>query len=285
MASDLINTSTRICELHIAISSAWPKQHHRFWTEFLTSIAAVGCVTSSAITLVVCSPASISSSGRAVDARNQIFFPRSVESELQSRNATREPGSQSRHVRRDSELSDRDTSPSPYPQKRPASVMYSNSEAHSPMTHEYPPLDTEVKSPGLEAPIMGPKASFSPNRRAASGVVIQGTVGLTERALNAHDQRMSTVHPFVHNFTSPIGEYYCSSLNARTVLMANDLHRRPHGWCAADALVREAAVRSPYRVVLLFLSLGGCSHVVRSYFLDTCRCYIRLLLTPHSGLA
>ncbi|EIW54595.1 uncharacterized protein TRAVEDRAFT_154204, partial [Trametes versicolor FP-101664 SS1] len=169
--------------LVLAVDGIRPHQHvneNMFWTEFLTSIAAVGCVTSSAITLV-------------------IFFPRSVESELQSRNATREPGSQSRHIRRDSELSDRDTSPSPYTQKRPASAMYSNSEAH-----EYPPLDAEVKSPGLDAPIMGPKASFSPNRRAASGVVIQGTVGLTERALNAHDQRMSTVHPFVHNFTSPI---------------------------------------------------------------------------------
>ncbi|KAI0629473.1 hypothetical protein C8Q77DRAFT_1201695 [Trametes polyzona] len=181
--------------LVLAVDGIRPHQHVNetmFWTEFLTSIAAVGCIISSGITLV-------------------IFFPRSFEGEMQSRNATREK-SQSRfgapaHARRNSDLSDRESSPSPSPStyKRPASAMYSAaSEAHSPL-HEYPPLESAEQplKAGLDVP-SGPKAVFSPNRRAASGVVIQGSVRLTERALNAHDQRMSNVHPFVHNFTSPI---------------------------------------------------------------------------------
>ncbi|KAI0664018.1 hypothetical protein C8Q70DRAFT_214291 [Cubamyces menziesii] len=188
----------------LAIDGIRPHQHvndSMFWTEFLASIAAVGCIISSAITLV-------------------IFFPRSVESEVQSRHATREKSQSqsrsrySRHMRRDSELSERDSAASPYPQKRPSSVaMYSNSDAHSPL-REYPPLDSDhlLKADhGLEVPVQGPTAVFSPNRRVASGIVIQGTVvpsspptNLTERALQAHDQRTSSVHPFVHNFTSPI---------------------------------------------------------------------------------
>ncbi|KAI0350603.1 hypothetical protein OH77DRAFT_1058287 [Trametes cingulata] len=180
--------------LVLAVDGVRPHQHVNetmFWTEFLTSIAAVGCIISSAITLV-------------------IFFPRSVETEVQSRQATRER-SQSRVPRRNSELSDRASSASPLPQKR-ASTMYSASEAHSPLP-EYPPLDSEqlLKSPALEAPsAAGPKPVFSPNRRVASGIVIQGSVtpalpaGLTESALQAHYQRTSSVHPFVHNFTSPI---------------------------------------------------------------------------------
>ncbi|KAI8978336.1 hypothetical protein BD414DRAFT_422156 [Trametes punicea] len=185
----------------LAVDGIRPHQHINeslFWTEFLTSIAAVGCMISSAITLV-------------------IFFPRSVESEVQSRYATKEKSlsRQSRHARRDSELSEHDSAASPYPQKRSASAMYSNSDAHSPLP-EYPPLsdsDHLLKSPALEAPVQGPTVVFSPNRRVASGIIIPGSVepvpqtGLTERALQAHDQRTSNFHPFVHNYTSPIGEY------------------------------------------------------------------------------
>ncbi|KAI0326063.1 hypothetical protein GY45DRAFT_1374235 [Cubamyces sp. BRFM 1775] len=188
----------------LAVDGIRPHQHvndSMFWTEFLTSIAAVGCIISSAITLV-------------------IFFPRSVESEVQSRHATREKSQSqsrsrhSRHMRRDSELSERDSAASPYAQKRPGSLaMYSASDAHSPL-REYPPVDSDhllkADKGGLEVPVQGPTAVFSPNRRVASGIVIQGTVvpssptNLTESALQAHDQRMSSVHPFVHNFTSPI---------------------------------------------------------------------------------
>ncbi|KAI0669564.1 hypothetical protein C8Q78DRAFT_1040875 [Trametes maxima] len=182
--------------LVLAVDGIRPHQHINdtmFWTEFLTSISAIGCVISSGITLV-------------------IFFPRSVEAEVQSRNATREKSaSRSRPAPRDSILSDDSSIASPDPQKRPASAMYSNSEAHAPR-NEYPPLDSDqlIKARDLDIPVSGPKAVFSPNRRAASGIVIQGRVtpvaptGLTERALQAHNQRTGTVHPFVHNFTSPI---------------------------------------------------------------------------------
>ncbi|KAI0828053.1 hypothetical protein BC628DRAFT_1317198 [Trametes gibbosa] len=174
-----------VCPLMVlAVDGIRPHQHVNetmLWTELLTSISAVGCVISSAITLVV-------------------FFPRSVESEIQSRNATREKTPSRPVMRRDSDLSDVESIASPYAQKQPPSAMYSFSEAPSP-SHEYPPLGSEPqpKSPG-------PRPIFSPNRRAPTGVVVQGGVSLTERALNAHDQGMNNVHPFVHNFTSPIGE-------------------------------------------------------------------------------
>ncbi|CDO75963.1 hypothetical protein BN946_scf184888.g13 [Trametes cinnabarina] len=186
--------------LILAVDGIRPHQHINeslFWTELLTSLAALGCMISSAITLV-------------------IFFPRSVETELQSRHATREKSMsrvsrQSRHVRRDSDLTDRDSCTSPNSQKRPPSAMYTNSDAHSPL-REYPPLASDhiLKNPGLDVPMPSPHPVFSPNRRVASGIVIPGGVApsvptnLTERALQAHDQRTSSVHPFVHNFTSPI---------------------------------------------------------------------------------
>ncbi|KAH9846485.1 hypothetical protein C2E23DRAFT_852460 [Lenzites betulinus] len=178
-----------VCPLLVlAVDGIRPHQHineSMIWTELLACISAIGCVISSAITLVV-------------------FFPRSVESELQSRNATREKTPSRPAVRRDSDLSDVDSLASPYPQKQAPSAMYSDPEAQSPM-HEYPPLESEhqPKSATLEVP-SGPQPVFSPNRRAASGVVVQGNVTLTEQAVHAHGQRMSTVHPFVHNFTSPI---------------------------------------------------------------------------------
>ncbi|KAI0774854.1 hypothetical protein BD413DRAFT_611848 [Trametes elegans] len=186
--------------LILAVDGIRPHQHvndKMFWTEFLASISAIGCVISSGITLV-------------------IFFPRSVETELQSRNATREK-SQSRsrpHLRRESDASERDSAPSPSPQKQPASALYSHTASDA---REYPPslvgegdILLKERGAGLDGPVQGPTPVFSPNRRVAPGIVIQGTVagsapaGLTERALRAHDQRMSNVHPFVHNFTSPI---------------------------------------------------------------------------------
>ena len=83
-----------------------------------------------------------------------------------------------------------------------------------------------------------------PNRRVASGIVVAGRVieptpaRLTERALAAHDENMSGVHPFLHNFTSPIG----ASLSLGGTRMGRGLTsvRRYHGRLA-EAVVREAA--------------------------------------------
>ncbi|EJF60734.1 hypothetical protein DICSQDRAFT_170879 [Dichomitus squalens LYAD-421 SS1] len=171
--------------LVLAVDGVRPHQHVNespFWTEFLTSVAAVGCVVSSAITLV-------------------IFFPRNVEGEVQSRHATREKSRSRTAGQEYSRFSD--DAPGP---KR---FSYAMSGA-SPLP-EYPPtLDEEY--PALKSATLSesPSAVFMPNRRVASGIVIAGRVvdptptGLTEGALAAHNESLSNVHPFLHNFTSPI---------------------------------------------------------------------------------
>ncbi|THG94922.1 hypothetical protein EW026_g6638 [Hermanssonia centrifuga] len=64
-------------------------------------------------------------------------------------------------------------------------------------------LDIEAYSPPP------PVAMFAPNRRLPSGATVQGGVaviagGLTDQNLAQHDFNTTSVHPFVHNFTSPI---------------------------------------------------------------------------------
>ncbi|RPD57949.1 hypothetical protein L226DRAFT_470081 [Lentinus tigrinus ALCF2SS1-7] len=188
--------------LILAIDGVRPHQHVNespFWTEFLASVSGIGCCISSAITLV-------------------IFFPRSVEGEIQSRHATREK-SQSRNARGESRYSERDSF---LKSKRPSSAL---SDGLGTPLHDFKFADTDQKprmsldldtqlpavspSPSANAHLT-PTPTFQPNRRVASGMVIEGSVTqasptrLTERALAAHDEKMSGVHPFLHNFTSPI---------------------------------------------------------------------------------
>lgn len=50
--------------------------------------------------------------------------------------------------------------------------------------------------------------AFAPNRRLDSGHTVEGgvrVVDLTENNLARHNFQSTNVHPFVHNFTSPIG--------------------------------------------------------------------------------
>ncbi|KAI0740968.1 hypothetical protein C8Q76DRAFT_822563 [Earliella scabrosa] len=197
--------------LVLAIDGVRPHQHVNespFWTELLTSISAIGCVISSAITLV-------------------IFFPRSVEGEIQSRHATRER-SQSRSLaaRPESRYSSNSSSqvpPSTQTHARPTSF---DTYADTPM-REYTPskfamaggagADLPPKRPlaasldiDLDSEMPNPSPVFAPNRRAANGIVVEGRVvqvepaRLTERALAAHDGQGGGVHPFLYNFTSPI---------------------------------------------------------------------------------
>ena len=143
----------------------------------------------------------------------QIFFPRNVENEVQSRHATREK-SRSRHAGHEYSRFSEDVAA----QKRLSSALSGTSPLR-----EYPPaLDEEfpppaagalAKSAPLGSESEAPSPVFMPNRRVASGIVVAGRVieptpaRLTERALAAHDENMSGVHPFLHNFTSPIGAY------------------------------------------------------------------------------
>ena len=200
---------------------------YSFWTEFLTSISGIGVAVSSAITLVVRSPPHSSQRRLPNTDAPQIFFPRNVEGEVQSRHATREK-SRSRAARDEySRFSELDSylPPTPSAPKR-FSMASPTPRDRDP---EYPPTLNEDRpyTPMKSLPLgeqsqtrsQSPGAVFMPNRRVASGIVLQGRVmdptpapapaQLTERALAAHDESMSGVHPFLHNFTSPIGASVC----------------------------------------------------------------------------
>ncbi|KAI0695189.1 hypothetical protein C8T65DRAFT_584489 [Cerioporus squamosus] len=178
--------------LVLAIDGVRPHQHVNespFWTEFLACVSGIGCVISSAITLV-------------------IFFPRSVEGEIQSRHATREK-SQSRNARGESRYSERDSYLAPHSQKRLSDGL---SDGLGTPLRDYQFSDTDHKPRIADANSNAPPTpTFQPNRRVASGMILQGRVvepsptRLTAGALAAHDERLSGVHPFLHNFTSPIG--------------------------------------------------------------------------------
>ncbi|KAI0941563.1 hypothetical protein AcW1_003425 [Taiwanofungus camphoratus] len=164
-----------------------------FWTEFLTFVAAVGCIISSGITLV-------------------IFFPRSRQGEAQARYASREKSHQLRTFRstQHSEHSSyfRPMSPGVAKGSVPLCTPIDFNEGVSVVRQEPPglkssPLDPE-NSPAPETY----KTTFSPNRRLDSGTTVVGGMvisGLTEGNLAQHNFQTSNVHPLVHNFTSPIG--------------------------------------------------------------------------------
>ena len=53
--------------------------------------------------------------------------------------------------------------------------------------------------------------SFAPNRRLSTGATVEGhvtVVNLTEQNLMQQNARPANVHPFINNFTSPIGMFY-----------------------------------------------------------------------------
>ncbi|TFK92000.1 hypothetical protein K466DRAFT_573336 [Polyporus arcularius HHB13444] len=201
--------------LVLAIDGVRPHQHVNespFWTEFFACVSGIGCVISSAITLV-------------------IFFPRSVEGEIQSRHATREK-SQSRNARGESRYSERDSYLTPLPQKRFSDALsdgpispardyqFSDTDHNKPrmsldLDEQMPSLSPipSVRTPSVIADPNSnalPTPTFQPNRRVGSGMIIEGRVvqpspsRLTAGALAAHDETLSGVHPFLHNFTSPI---------------------------------------------------------------------------------
>ncbi|KAH9935184.1 uncharacterized protein BXZ73DRAFT_89533 [Epithele typhae] len=205
--------------LILAVDGVRPHQHVNespFWTEMLTSLAAIGCVVSSAITLVV-------------------FFPRSNEASAESRHATFEKSAQQGYSRPrgDSHYSDHSHSrggASPLPPKyRYSTGTDEERESAFPVSPAldyplYPPAAPSTEDhhdgrrlvkvdPGLRgmrSAVESPSPTFSPNRRGASGVILEGRVcapQLTESALAAHNGTQAgvkDVHPFLHNFTSPI---------------------------------------------------------------------------------
>lgn len=164
----------------------------------------------------------------------QIFFPRNIEGEVQSRHATREK-SRSRGAREEysrfSELDSYHAPTSPAPKRLSMTSPLPcdpDSEYPPPLSEDrpYTPLKSVPLGEQSQISSQSPGAVFMPNRRVASGIVVQGRVvdptpappsaQLTERALAVHDESMSGVHPFLHNFTSPIGACFCFSIGVVT---------------------------------------------------------------------
>ena len=50
-----------------------------------------------------------------------------------------------------------------------------------------------------------PTVAFAPNRRMSSGITMQGQVRMLRPSSSRESMRMTSVHPFVQSFTSPIG--------------------------------------------------------------------------------
>ncbi len=164
----------------------------------------------------------------------QIFFPRSVAGEIAAKDASKDNKYTLQQVNtyRTTQLSEgfevisgpgaKMTSLSDYrgTHDAPSSMHHRDLESPSPIKGN-PSDDVEAQalSPSKEVKKKEAKKdkdeskpktviTFSPNRRGEGGSTIEGGVTvlrLTERNLAEHDARSGSIHPLVHNFTSPIG--------------------------------------------------------------------------------
>jgi hypothetical protein len=161
-------------------------------------LAAIGCVLSSGITLV-------------------IFFPRSVEGEIAARDAARERKAISSRMKA---MSLPDTN---FTQSANGTYLLTSSPvkpgfAEPEYEGETSPLSPpkaffEQNEAGLQSPSSRPPPSSAtpirPKRRRHQDVEMGGLGGaLTERNLSRHNLRVSRFNPMIHNFTSPIDLAY-----------------------------------------------------------------------------
>lgn len=169
-----------------------------FWTDLLAMVAAVGCVVSSGITLV-------------------IFFPRSIEGEIAARDAARERKLDASRQKTMSMLETTLThsangggtyllTSSPVKQNFSEAGFEGGGES-SPLSPQKAWLEPR-ESGSLVPPPRHHRPSGKPmrsHRRRGSDVEMGGMGGqLTERNLSRHNLRTSRFNPMVHNFTSPI---------------------------------------------------------------------------------
>ncbi|KZT69663.1 hypothetical protein DAEQUDRAFT_247780 [Daedalea quercina L-15889] len=153
-----------------------------FASEFLSFLGGIGCMVSAGLTLVV-------------------FFPRSVTTEVKAKEATREKPLKHNASYRSSVRSDSDSyfGPTTPP---PAVKSMAVELAREP---SFIKASTLADPEAQLKPV--PFQTFAPNRRLDSGQTVEGgvrAVSLTEGNLARHNYQSTNVHPFVHNFTSPI---------------------------------------------------------------------------------
>ncbi|TFK44987.1 hypothetical protein BDQ12DRAFT_642091 [Crucibulum laeve] len=177
-----------------------------FATDLLAVVAAIGVSISSGITLV-------------------IFFPRSIEGEIATRDAAKERRRNRSFGRAssflDSHVTDRAHMSQSYLEAGSmggtylltSSPMKNNFDLHSFEGHEdlsqgdgSPSMDKWTDGELRDTPTALPP--IRPNRRRGHGIELGGIEGLTESNLSMHNMRLSNVNPMVHNFTSPIDLAY-----------------------------------------------------------------------------
>ncbi|GAW00305.1 hypothetical protein LENED_001812 [Lentinula edodes] len=193
--------------LVLGVDGARPHQHineNPFWTDFLTFIAAVGCMISSGITLI-------------------IFFPRSVESEIAARDASRE---RKRLRSQGSAIEIRGTDfgtsmsisepPASYSRFHDSLAVKTNYSLHdfSPESHEVS-FNSEDKIAAMEReeyPLseLPHSSTIRPNRKRGDDVELGGIGSLTEANLSRHNV-YSSVNLMVHSYTSPINMIYAGN--------------------------------------------------------------------------
>ncbi|KAF7294072.1 hypothetical protein MKEN_01453700 [Mycena kentingensis (nom. inval.)] len=173
------------------------RPHHHvnesmFSTELLTIVAAFGCAISSALTLV-------------------IFFPRSVESEIAARDATRER----KRMRSQGGVTSFGASASRRYSYATDSQLQTPTMQYAKTAITFPP-NAAASDAGLSpykeyADDVPRLPSMRPNRRRGADVEMGGIDAgdaLNEANLSVHTRaarrHSGRVHPMVHNFTSPI---------------------------------------------------------------------------------
>ncbi|KAK0206521.1 hypothetical protein DFS33DRAFT_1315178 [Desarmillaria ectypa] len=176
-----------------------------FATDLLALLSAFGCIVSSGLTLV-------------------IFFPRSIEGEIATREAAKEIKHQQGDSNENIHQSRSSYAQSLMSQNHQLSGTYllttSPTKPNFTITNRDSALSVEDarKSPhslesasnawdgSLECPTSLPKLGpMRPNRRRGSDVELGGIdYGLTEANLSKHNITTSSLNPIVHTFTSPI---------------------------------------------------------------------------------
>lgn len=147
-----------------------------FATDFLVMISAIGCVVSSAITLV-------------------IFFPRSIEGEIAMRDAARERKESRRGISTGFSVEFQVQSSGQCSDAHLV-ISDSNKRDYSPKTEggqneDWPEEGSEIQPP------------LRPNRRQEDDIE-SGGQRVTVHTLSKHHMRAVNVNPMVTNYTSPI---------------------------------------------------------------------------------
>ena len=164
-------------------------------SDFLVMIAGIGCAVSSAITLVVgtCSQKSFDHA-----MTKQIFFPRSIEGEIATRDAAKER-KQSCKANSTGFISIESQSqmPSFSPIKRDFTTDSERGRFHL-ESRDW--AEDEPNSPDVLPPLQ-------PNRKTENDIEL-GVQRLTVNNVSKHTIIVGNVNPMISNYTSPIGQYF-----------------------------------------------------------------------------